>query len=151
MIIKPTSKNLNTLHLTIHLSSHQSLSWEGQSCPQFKWWFSVKLLDWCDEKSISVVKWHAASCAAEERTCFHHGDVWAEALTLHHRVAMDLSCTHNWEIVVEYDIQQHKLNLFHLTQPELPQHHSTQHDCDLYTGSALATPCILSIQTSGDL
>ena len=45
---------------------------------------SVKLLDQRNEKSISVVEWHAAACVAKERTCFHHGEAQADALALHH-------------------------------------------------------------------
>ena len=73
--------------------------------------FSVKSLDRCNKKSISVVEWHAAACAAEERTRFHHGEAQADALALHHKVVMDLGHTHSWEATVEYDIQQCELSL----------------------------------------
>ena len=76
---------------------------------------SVKLLDQCNEKSISVVEWHAAAHVAKERTQFHHGEAQANTLALHHKVVMDLGRTHSWEVTVEYDIQQHELSLLNPT------------------------------------
>ena len=73
--------------------------------------FSVKSLDRRNEKSISVVEWHAAARVAEERTRFHHGEARADALALHHKVVMDLGRTHSWEVAVEYDIQQRELSV----------------------------------------
>ena len=70
--------------------------------------FLVKSLDWCSKKSITVVDWHTASHAAEERTCFHHSEAQAEALAMHHKIIMDLDCTHSWEVAIEYDIQHCK-------------------------------------------
>ena len=77
--------------------------------------FSVKLLDQCNKKSISVVEWHAAARVAKERTRFHHGEAQANTLALHHKVVMDLGRTHSWEVTVEYDIQQHELSLLNPT------------------------------------
>ena len=72
--------------------------------------FSVKSLDWRNEKSISVVEWHAAARVAKERTRFHHGEARADTLALHHKVVMDLGHAHSWEVAVEYDIQQCELS-----------------------------------------
>jgi hypothetical protein len=44
--------------------------------------FTVKNLDRRNEKLISVVDWHAASRAAKERICFHHGDYRTDTLQL---------------------------------------------------------------------
>ncbi|KIM72053.1 hypothetical protein PILCRDRAFT_16477 [Piloderma croceum F 1598] len=70
---------------------------------------TVKSLDWHNEKLISTVDWHAAARAAEERIGFHHGEARAEAFALHHKLVMDLGCSHNWEIAMEYDIQQREV------------------------------------------
>ena len=37
----------------------------------------------------------------------HHGIERAEALTVHHRLVMDLACLHTWDTVMDYNIQQH--------------------------------------------
>jgi hypothetical protein len=67
---------------------------------------TVKLLDRCNEKLISAVDWHAAARAAEERIHFHHGNARASAFIAHHKLVMDLGRSHNWEVAMEYDIQQ---------------------------------------------
>ena len=67
---------------------------------------TVKLLDRRNEKSISVVDWHAAARAVEDRTRVHHGDERAEALAAHHRLVMDLARSHSWDTAMDYDIQQ---------------------------------------------
>ncbi|KAF8224316.1 hypothetical protein L208DRAFT_1369370 [Tricholoma matsutake] len=67
---------------------------------------TVKSFDCCNEKSISTVDWHAAAHAAEEQICFHHGEVHAEAFICHHKLVMDLSHSHSWDVAMEYDIQQ---------------------------------------------
>ena len=67
---------------------------------------TVKLLDRHNEKSISVVNWHAAARATEDHTHVHHGIERAEALAAHHRQVMDLACSHTWDTVMDYDIQQ---------------------------------------------
>ena len=68
---------------------------------------TLKLLDRCNEKLISVTDWHVAVQAAEDHTCVHHGIEHAEALTVHHRLVMDLACSHTWDTAMNYDIQQH--------------------------------------------
>jgi hypothetical protein len=70
---------------------------------------TAKSLDRRNEKLISAVDWHAAACAAEERIRFHHSEACAEAFASHHRLVMDLGRSHNWEIAMEYDIQQRKV------------------------------------------
>jgi hypothetical protein len=66
----------------------------------------AKSLDRCNEKLISAVDWHAAAWAAEERICFHHGEVHAGAFAQHHILVMDLGRSHDWNIAMEYDVQQ---------------------------------------------
>ena len=70
---------------------------------------TVKSLDRRNEKLISTVDWHAAAQAAEECICFHHGDARAEAFVAHHKLVMDLRCSHNWDTAMEYDVQQHEV------------------------------------------
>jgi hypothetical protein len=70
---------------------------------------TVKSLDRRNEKSISAVDWHAAARAAEERIRFHHGDARASAFIAHHKLVMDLGRSHNWEVAMEYDIQQREV------------------------------------------
>jgi hypothetical protein len=67
---------------------------------------TIKSLDRRNERSISTVDWHAAARAAEERIRFYHGNVRAEAFSVHHKLVMDLGRSHNWETAMEYDIQQ---------------------------------------------
>lgn len=62
---------------------------------------TAKSLDYCNEKLISTVDWHAAALAAEEQIHFHHGEVCAEAFTQHHKLVMDLGHSHN-------DVQEHE-------------------------------------------
>lgn len=52
--------------------------------------FSVKSLDCQNKKSTSVVDWHAAAHIVEERICFYHSNAQVEALTMYHKVVMDL-------------------------------------------------------------
>jgi len=70
---------------------------------------TVKNLDRRNEKLISTVDWHAAARAAEERIRFHHGAARAEAFAAHHRLVMDLGRSHNWDIAMEYDVQQREV------------------------------------------
>jgi hypothetical protein len=70
---------------------------------------TVKSLDRRNEKSISAVDWHAAARAAEERIRFHHGDSRADAFAAHHRLVMDLGRSHNWDVAMEYDVQQREV------------------------------------------
>lgn len=67
---------------------------------------TAKGLDQRNKKSISVVDWYAASMAAEGHTREHFGKGRAAALAAHHRIVMDLGCSHNWDIAMEYDISQ---------------------------------------------
>ncbi|KAF8586857.1 hypothetical protein K439DRAFT_1659439 [Ramaria rubella] len=67
---------------------------------------TAKGLDRCTERSISMIDWHAASKMAVDRTCFHWGDTCAEALVTHNTLVMELARSHNWEIAMDYDIQQ---------------------------------------------
>ena len=67
---------------------------------------TARSLDRRNEKSISTVDWHAAARAAEEWIRFHHGDIRADAFSIHHKLIMDLGRSHSWEIAMEYDIQQ---------------------------------------------
>ena len=70
---------------------------------------TVKALDRRNEKLISAVDWHAAAHAAEERIRFYHGNARAEAFVAHHKLVMDLSHSHNWDIAMEYDVQQREV------------------------------------------
>jgi hypothetical protein len=70
---------------------------------------TVKNLDRRNEKLISTVDWHAAACAAEERIRFHHGEARAAAFATHHKLVMDLGRSHNWDIAMEYDVQQREV------------------------------------------
>ena len=70
---------------------------------------TIKGLDRRNEKLISAVDWHAASRAAEERIRFHHGDARAAAFAAHHKLIMDLGRSHNWDIAMEYDVQQREV------------------------------------------
>jgi hypothetical protein len=70
---------------------------------------TVKALDRRNEKLISAVDWHAAARAAEERIRFHHGEARAAAFATHHKLVMDLGRSHNWEIAMDYDIQQREV------------------------------------------
>jgi hypothetical protein len=70
---------------------------------------TVKALDRRNEKLISAVDWHAAARAAEERIRFHHGEARAAAFIMHHKLVMDLGRSHNWEIAMEYDVQQREV------------------------------------------
>jgi hypothetical protein len=70
---------------------------------------TAKSLDRRNEKLISAVDWHAAARAAEERIRFHHGIARAEAFAAHHKLVMDLGRSHNWDIAMEYDIQQREV------------------------------------------
>ena len=71
--------------------------------------FTVKNLDRRNEKLISVVDWHAASRATEERIRFHHGDYRADAFAAHHKLVMDLGRSHGWEVAMDYDVQQREV------------------------------------------
>ena len=57
-----------------------------------------------------MVEWHAVSHSMEERTHFCYGNAQAEALAMLHKVVMDLSHTHSWEIAIKYNIQQCELS-----------------------------------------
>jgi hypothetical protein len=70
---------------------------------------TVKSLDRRNEKLISTVDWYASARAAEDRIRFYHGDVRATAFAAHHKLVMDLARSHNWDIAMEYDIQQREL------------------------------------------
>ena len=70
---------------------------------------TVKSLDRRNEKLISAVDWHAAARAAEEWTRFHHGATRAEGFVAHHKLVMDLGRSHNWDIAIEYDVQQREV------------------------------------------
>jgi hypothetical protein len=70
---------------------------------------TVKSLDRRNEKLISAVDWHAAARAAEERIRFYHGVARAEAFAAHHKLVMDLRRSHNWDIAMEYDVQQREV------------------------------------------
>ena len=70
---------------------------------------TIKALDRRNEKLISAVDWHAAAHAAEERICFYHGVIHAEAFIAHHKLVMDLGHSHSWEIAMEYDVQQREV------------------------------------------
>ncbi|KAF8583404.1 hypothetical protein K439DRAFT_1617504 [Ramaria rubella] len=67
---------------------------------------TAKSLDRCTERSISMIDWHAASKTAVDHTRFHWGDTRAEALATHNTLVMELTHPHNWEIAMDYDIQQ---------------------------------------------
>jgi hypothetical protein len=67
---------------------------------------TAKGFDRRSEKIISTVNWFASAKAAEDRTRFHHGDIRAMALTGHHTIVMELARSHNWDIAMDYDIQQ---------------------------------------------
>jgi hypothetical protein len=70
---------------------------------------TVKSLDRRNEKLISMVDWYAAARAAEDRIRFYHGDTRAVAFATHHKLFMDLACSHSWEVAMEYDVQQCEL------------------------------------------
>lgn len=70
---------------------------------------TVKHLDRRNEKLISTVDWHAAACAVEDRIRVHHGGARALAFTAHHKIVMDLGRSHNWEIAMDYDVQQREI------------------------------------------
>ena len=53
------------------------------------------------------MEWHTAARAAQEQTQFHHRDAHADTLAAHHKLVMDLGRTHNWDVAMDYDIQQH--------------------------------------------
>jgi hypothetical protein len=64
---------------------------------------------------ISTVDWYVTSKAAEDRICFYHGTSRATVLAAHHKIVMDLGHSHNWEIAMEYDMQQRELVLLNPT------------------------------------
>ena len=53
--------------------------------------------------------WYTASVAAEGRIRDHFGEGRAAALVTHHKIVMDLSHSHNWDITMEYDISQREM------------------------------------------
>ena len=70
-------------------------------------------LDRRNERTIGPIDWQGAAHAAEERTRTHHGDERAAALIAHHRIVLDLARLHDWEIALEYDIQQREMAALH--------------------------------------
>ena len=92
---------------SLTLASCTKVAWgEEDLVPNALGGLTVKSLERRNEKAISIVDWHAAAHAAEERTWFHHGEACAEALSVHHRLVMDLGHTHSWDIAMDYDVQQ---------------------------------------------
>jgi hypothetical protein len=101
---------------------------------------TVKALDQRNEKSISAVDWHTAACATEEHICFH-GEARAAAFAMHHKLVMDLGRSHNWEIAMEYDIQQHEVAALN------PSHNLSS--LDLAALTIIATrPVVHNLQSS---
>jgi hypothetical protein len=70
---------------------------------------TVKTLDRRNEKQISTVDWHAAARAVEERILFHHGQARASAFAAHHNLVMDLGRSHNWDVAMDYNVQQREV------------------------------------------
>jgi hypothetical protein len=76
---------------------------------------SAKPLDRRNEKNITIHDWSSAATAAEERTRHYHGNERGDALTAHHQLVRELARMHNWQVAIEYDIQQRYLSAIHLT------------------------------------
>ena len=76
---------------------------------------TAKGLDHHNETSINTFDWIAASHVVEKWMDFHHGGVRANALVKHHAMILKLACSHTWEIMMDYDIQQQELVSVHPT------------------------------------
>jgi hypothetical protein len=115
---------------------------------------TVKNLDRRNEKLISVVDWHAAAHAAEEHLKFHHGEARAKAFAAHHKLVMDLGRSHNWDIAMDYDVQQREVASLN------PSHDLSSLDVaaltiiatrpvSLHVSNALASPVKRSLPSEG--
>ncbi|KAG1726068.1 uncharacterized protein EDB91DRAFT_1086889 [Suillus paluster] len=82
----------------------------------------AKGLDRRNERSITLSDWIGATDVAEDRTEHYHVIACVKALKAHHSMVLGLSCSHSWDIAVEYDIQQCKMVAQH------PQHDLSQLD-----------------------
>lgn len=105
---------------------------------------SAKGLDQRNERSISVVDWYAAATAAKGHIREHFGETKAMALAAHHKIVMDLGCSHSWEIAMDYNISQCELVTL------CPTHDlstlATAHVADQVTSHQIAKPKSLPLE-----
>jgi hypothetical protein len=83
---------------------------------------------------------------------FYHGNVCVEAFVAHHKLVMDLSHSHNWDIAMEYDVQQrevvalnpsHDLSSLDMAALTLIATHPVVHHVNLVPSSTPQDPKVL--------
>jgi hypothetical protein len=72
----------------------------------------------------------------------HHGDVRATALMDHHAIVLGLACKYDWDLVMEYDIQQREAVAHN------PSHDISFLDITALTIMALRPPSVPSVTLS---
>lgn len=61
------------------------------------------------EYSLSSLDWMNAVNRAIARTHYWHGNARAALLQDHHEFVIQVGKSHGWSVVLEYDVQQHKI------------------------------------------